>query len=38
MNKKGLGTDNSVLIEILTSRSNKRIKEISQLYQQCKYK
>jgi hypothetical protein len=31
---QGLGTDNSTLIEILTSRSNKRIKDISQLYNQ----
>ena len=31
---QGLGTDNSTLIEILTSRSNKRLKEMSQLYLQ----
>ena len=31
---QGLGTDDSVLIELLTSRSNTRIKEISSLYQQ----
>ncbi len=29
---QGFGTDNSALIEILTSRSNKRLKDISQLY------
>ena len=34
---KGLGTDDSTLIEILTSRSNKRLKEISALYLQCKH-
>ena len=29
---KGLGTDNSALIELFTSRSNKRIQDISALY------
>ena len=31
---QGLGTDDSTLIEILTSRSNKRLKDISTLYLQ----
>ena len=35
---KGLGTDDSVLIELLTSRSNKRLKEMAALYQECKLK
>jgi hypothetical protein len=33
---KGLGTDDSTLIEILMSRSNKRLKDISALYLKCK--
>lgn len=33
---KGLGTDDSALIELITSRSNKRLKDMAQLYQQCK--
>ena len=32
---QGIGTDDSTLIELLTSRSNKRLKEISALYLQC---
>lgn len=31
---QGLGTDDSVLVEILTSRSNKRMKDIKDLYGQ----
>ena len=33
---KELGTDEEVLIEILASRSNKRLKAINDLYQKCK--
>ena len=33
---KGAGTDEEALIEILASRSRKRIQEINNLYPQCK--
>jgi hypothetical protein len=33
---KGLAIDEEVLIEILTSRSNKRLHAINSLYPQCK--
>ena len=33
---KGLGTDDSTLIEILMSRSNKRLKDIGALYLKCR--
>lgn len=33
---KGAGTDEEALIEILASRSKKRIQDINNLYQQCK--
>ncbi len=34
---KGLGTNEEALIEILASRSKKRIQDINNLYPQCKY-
>lgn len=33
---KGAGTDEEALIEILASRSRKRIRDIVNLYEQCK--
>lgn len=33
---KGAGTDEEALIEILASRSRKRIQDINNLYPQCK--
>jgi hypothetical protein len=33
---KGAGTDEEALIEILASRSKKRLQEINDLYEQCK--
>ncbi len=34
---KGLGTNEEALIEILASRSRKRLQDINNLYPQCKY-
>jgi hypothetical protein len=33
---KGAGTDEEALIEILASRSKKRLQDIKNLYEQCK--
>ncbi len=33
---KGIGTDEEALIEILASRSKKRLQDIKTTYQQCK--
>jgi hypothetical protein len=35
---KGLGTDENGLIEILASRSNKRIRDINKKYQESRFK
>lgn len=34
---KGLGTDEETLIEILASRSNERLRAISETYPKCKF-
>lgn len=33
---KGLGADEEILIEVLTTRSNKRLHAISNVYPKCK--